>query len=46
MSDYTEFLRQKIKMASFKGFEVTPQLSARRSRPLERPVRRHTIERN
>jgi hypothetical protein len=24
MSDYTEFLRQKIKMASFKGFEVTP----------------------
>ena len=25
MSDYTEFLRQKIKMASFKGFEVKPE---------------------
>jgi hypothetical protein len=31
MSDYTEFLRQKIKMASFKGFEVTPEISRRRS---------------
>jgi hypothetical protein len=27
MSDYTEFLRQKIKMASFKGFEVTPEIT-------------------
>lgn len=25
MSDYTEFLRRKIKMASFKGFQVEPE---------------------
>ena len=25
MSDYTEFLRRKIKMASFKGFDVQPE---------------------
>lgn len=26
MSDYTTFLREKIKLAQFKGFEVAPSL--------------------
>jgi hypothetical protein len=42
MSDYTEFLRQKIKMASFKGFEVTPELTgARMGVRVELAVRRY-----
>ena len=44
VSDYTEFLRRKIKMAQFKGFDIEPQACHEILFPHQRDIVRWAVQ--